>query len=181
MDLNKTDIYYPQYQEPTGDVSAVAFGIIRLSDGKMYDFSGGEWKSSGWATQYQAMTESQNGLWIYTPGWTTPNTKAIYKVQLKITDPSGSYYTDGDLLNVTDIVQQVVSTTSTPSTTQERLNAVRAAINAIITGGAVQSYQVDGVNINKFSLTELMELEDRLKRQLAAGQTRKTYVQFEDP
>jgi hypothetical protein len=50
---------------------------------------------------------------------------------------------------------------------QQDLDAVKAAIRAIISGGAVAEYRIGNRNLKKFELTELMELESRLKAQLA--------------
>lgn len=64
-------------------------------------------------------------------------------------------------------------------TTQEMLDAVRTAIHAILTGGAVQSYSISGRNIQKYSLKELRDLEKELKREIndAAGVGR-NYAKF---
>jgi len=50
---------------------------------------------------------------------------------------------------------------------QQDLDAVQAAIRTIISGGAVAEYRIGNRNLKKFELTELMELESRLKAQLA--------------
>lgn len=50
---------------------------------------------------------------------------------------------------------------------QKDLDAVQAAIRAIISGGAVAEYRIGTRNLKRFELTELMELESRLKAQLA--------------
>ena len=43
------------------------------------------------------------------------------------------------------------------------LDAVQAAIRAIITGGAVQEYTIGNRHLRKMSMTDLLELESRLK------------------
>ena len=50
---------------------------------------------------------------------------------------------------------------------QKDLDAVQAAIRTIISGGAVAEYRIGTRNLKRFELTELMELESRLKAQLA--------------
>ena len=72
---------------------------------------------------------------------------------------------------------------------QQDLDAVKAAIRAIISGGAVAEYRIGNRNLKRFDLTELMELESRLKAQLARekkaemiannlGDPHKLYVRF---
>lgn len=48
------------------------------------------------------------------------------------------------------------------------LDNVETAINAIMSGGAVQSYNIAGRNIQKYSLTELQNLRLQLKREIDA-------------
>lgn len=55
--------------------------------------------------------------------------------------------------------------------TQEMLDNVRTAINAVLTGGAVKSYTVDGVAIDRYSLDDLLALESRLAARLSAEQS----------
>jgi len=53
-------------------------------------------------------------------------------------------------------------------TKQTILDNVETAINAIMSGGAVQSYNISGRNIQKYSLTELMNLRTQLKKEINA-------------
>ena len=69
------------------------------------------------------------------------------------------------------------------ATTAERLKKVQDAIDAWSDGGFVQSYTIDGVNIQKSSLTELMALEKRLESKLySESKTRgRSYAKFTEP
>ena len=64
---------------------------------------------------------------------------------------------------------------------QATLDAVNNAINAMLDGGAVQEYSINGRSIKKISLSELMQLRDRLQSEIAAGNGTRTYVEFQDP
>ncbi len=66
-------------------------------------------------------------------------------------------------------------------TKQEMLENVENAINARMTGGAVQSYSIGGRNLQYISLSELMSLRDKLRQETASGNTRTTYVEFGEP
>jgi len=70
---------------------------------------------------------------------------------------------------------------SVAPTKQEMLNNLDTAINARMTGGAVQSYSIGGRNLQYISLSELLKLRDQLRRELAAGKDTTTYARFEDP
>jgi hypothetical protein len=50
------------------------------------------------------------------------------------------------------------------------LEAVQAAIRAVISGGAVRRYMIGSRQLEKFSLAELIELESRLKARVAREQ-----------
>lgn len=66
-------------------------------------------------------------------------------------------------------------------TKQEMLDAVETAIQALMSGGAVQEYTINGRSIKKFSLQELINWRATLKAEIAASTNTRTYVQFEDP
>lgn len=72
---------------------------------------------------------------------------------------------------------------STVPTKQEMLDNIDIAINNLMTGGAVQSYTINGRNLQRFSLTELQNLRKQIKGEIAAenadGTT--TYATFERP
>lgn len=60
----------------------------------------------------------------------------------------------------------------------DMLAAVEAAINARLAGGAVQSYSVEGHNLQYVSLTELYTLRTKLKGEVAAETGTRNYVAF---
>jgi len=96
MKLAQTETYYPRYQEPNSTVSAVAFGIQRLSDGQWWDFVAAEFQAANDANSYQAMAESDHGRWIKTTGWAIPDANAVYSIQFQVTNPDGTWYAQGD-------------------------------------------------------------------------------------
>lgn len=53
-------------------------------------------------------------------------------------------------------------------TKQTILDNVEIAINAIMTGGVVQSYNIAGRNVQKYSLTELTNLRTQLRKEINA-------------
>lgn len=55
------------------------------------------------------------------------------------------------------------------ATAAERLQVVRDTIDAILTGGAIQSHSINGRDVTKYSLSELMQLERKLERDVNAG------------
>lgn len=65
---------------------------------------------------------------------------------------------------------------------QELLDKVEAAIEARLSGGAVQSYSIGGRNLQYVTLEELRKLRDQLKREIASesGKAR-TYAKFTNP
>jgi hypothetical protein len=69
------------------------------------------------------------------------------------------------------------------ATSQELLTQVESAIEARLTGGAVQSYSIGGRNIQYISLTELYKLRDKLKREVQASSPTNTrlYATFAEP
>jgi len=67
------------------------------------------------------------------------------------------------------------------ATKQEMLDNVDAAINARISGGAVQSYTIGGRNLMYIPLGDLMKLRDQLRRETAASGGSTTYAGFGSP
>jgi hypothetical protein len=61
------------------------------------------------------------------------------------------------------------------------LDNVNKAIDAITSGGAVQSYSIGGRNIQKIPLSELLKLRQVLKQEVKAGRGSTTYVRFDNP
>jgi len=66
-------------------------------------------------------------------------------------------------------------------TKKEMLENVELAINARMTGGAVQSYSIGGRNLQYITLSELMKLRDQLRQEVASGTSRTSYVRFDNP
>lgn len=64
---------------------------------------------------------------------------------------------------------------------QEMLENVENAINARMTGGAVQSYSIGGRNLQYITLGELTKLRDKLRQEVASGKSRTSYAKFERP
>lgn len=108
--LTQSEIYYPGYQEPDSGVTGVAFGICRMTDGFWYDFDDSTFKNSGWTTQHQTMAEDANGFWLYTAGWAIPNSNSIYQIQWKITDATGTFYSEGTKIIVNSAVLNDLAT-----------------------------------------------------------------------
>lgn len=67
------------------------------------------------------------------------------------------------------------------ATTQERLDKVRDAIDAIIDGGAVKEYEISGRRLERMKLSELRELEHDLMGRLSSENGSKNYASFESP
>ena len=68
------------------------------------------------------------------------------------------------------------------ATASEMLTAVETAISARLSGGAAQSYTIDGRNIQYISLSELREFRDQLRKEVNAGRGNvRTYVTFKRP
>lgn len=63
---------------------------------------------------------------------------------------------------------------ATAPTKQEMLDNVEIAINNLMTGGAVQSYSINGRNLQRFSLADLQALRKQLKSEIAASSTTRT-------
>jgi len=66
-------------------------------------------------------------------------------------------------------------------TKQEMLENLEIAINARMTGGAVQSYSIGGRNLQYITLSELIKLRDKLRQEIASGSSRTSYAKFENP
>lgn len=68
-------------------------------------------------------------------------------------------------------------------TVQTMLDNVETAINARLTGGAVQSYTIGGRNIQYCSLKELYDIRALLRRELnsSAPGSSTNYAKFEKP
>ena len=66
---------------------------------------------------------------------------------------------------------------------QVMLDNIEAAINARLTGGAVQSYSIGGRNLQYISLSELRQMRDQLKREVASQTPNgaRNYASFKNP
>lgn len=73
-------------------------------------------------------------------------------------------------------VQAAMSYTSTPGAFDGRsqaeidLDAVKAAIRAIVSGGVVQEYRIGTRNLKKYDLVDLIQLESKLKAEVKREQ-----------
>ena len=66
-------------------------------------------------------------------------------------------------------------------TKEEMLENIEIAINALMTGGAVQSYSIGGRSVQKIPLSELQRMRKELKDEIAARKDRTTYVRLDNP
>ena len=66
-------------------------------------------------------------------------------------------------------------------TKQEMLDNVENAINARMTGGAVQSYSIGGRNLQYINISELIKLRDQLRKEIAGSSDTTTYAKFDNP
>ena len=64
-------------------------------------------------------------------------------------------------------------------TKQEMLDHVNSAIDEIVSGGAVHSYSIGGRNLQRYSLRELMDLRDRLQKEINASSRATNYAEFD--
>jgi hypothetical protein len=55
------------------------------------------------------------------------------------------------------------------ATNAELLTLIDAAIEARLTGGAVDEYTIDGVSVKKSPLNELYSLREKLRKEIAMG------------
>jgi hypothetical protein len=107
-----------------------------------------------------------------------------YQVFIEINSVSRLYFS-GTL----KVVAVVADGADNRTTAQKLLDAVNAAIQTILDGGAVQSYSIKGRNLSRMSLAELMSLRDSLKMEVyrektaesiaqGLGDPRRLYVRF---
>ena len=54
------------------------------------------------------MAEDENGLWIYTTGWAIPDSNAAYRIQFEVTDPGGTFHTEGPRIVVNNALLDVL-------------------------------------------------------------------------
>jgi hypothetical protein len=112
----------------------------------------------------------------YNNGWKTTLTAAVtaaiepspnwffQAVLTKISDGTVQEYSRGQIE-----VRPSLAYSGTPGAfdgrtqAQQDLDAVKAAIRAVIAGGAVSEYRIGSRNLKRYDLSELIELESRLK------------------
>lgn len=112
----------------------------------------------------------------YNSGWKTTLTAAATTA----VDPSPNWFFQAVLTKTGDSTVQEYSRgqieirpslayTGTPGAfdgrtqAQQDLDAVKAAIRSIVAGGAVSEYKIGSRNLKRYDLSELLELESRLK------------------
>ncbi len=100
----QSETYYPSKQEPDSGVTAIGVGICRLIDGYWWDFNDSTFKNVGWTTKYQALTEDDNGLWLYSTGWAIPDANSAYAIHWQMTDASGTFYAEGHQIVINDAI-----------------------------------------------------------------------------
>jgi|GEM_PF-4333773 len=64
---------------------------------------------------------------------------------------------------------------------QASLDAVSAAIDAMVAGGSVSEYSINGRSIRKMSLKDLMDYRTKLQSEIASTRNVRTYVEFNEP
>lgn len=112
----------------------------------------------------------------YNSGWKTTLSAAVTGTM----SPSDSWYFQAIATNISDSttieysrgqieVQASLAYAGTPgafdgrSQAEQDLDAVKAAIRSLINGGAVAEYRIGNRNLRRYDLSELIELESRLK------------------
>ena len=112
----------------------------------------------------------------YNSGWKTTLTSAATTA----VDPSPNWFFQAVLTKTSDStvqeysrgqieIQPSLAYTGTPGAfdgrtqAQQDLDAVKAAVRSIVAGGAVSEYKIGTRNLKRYDLSELLELESRLK------------------
>jgi hypothetical protein len=112
----------------------------------------------------------------YNSGWKTTLTAAVTAAA----DPSPNWFFQAVLTKISDStvqeysrgqieIQPSLAYTGTPGAfdgrtqAQQDLDAVKAAVRSIVSGGAVSEYRIGTRNLKRYDLSELLELESRLK------------------
>jgi hypothetical protein len=112
----------------------------------------------------------------YDSGWKTTLTAAVTAAA----DPSPNWFFQAVLTKISDStvqeysrgqieIQPSLAYTGTPGAfdgrtqAQQDLDAVKAAVRSIVSGGAVSEYRIGTRNLKRYDLSELLELESRLK------------------
>jgi len=111
--------------------------------------------NSGWKT---TLSSAVSGAMAANPGW------FFQAVLTKTSDNTVQEYSRGQLE-----LRPSLAYNGTPGAfdgrtqAQKDLDAVKAAIRSIVAGGAVSEYRIGTRNLKRYDLSELLELESRLK------------------
>lgn len=111
--------------------------------------------NSGWKT---TLTAAATAAVDSSPSW------FFQAVLTKISDNTVQEYSRGQIE-----IRPSLAYTGTPGAfdgrtqAQKDLDAVKAAVRSIVAGGAVSEYKIGTRNLKRYDLSELIELESRLK------------------
>ncbi len=113
-------------------------------------------EGSGWKT---SLTKTQTAAW-------SPSLPVFWqayaeKASERVTLASGS-------VEINPNVSTANTSTELRSQAQQDLDAVQAAMRAMISGGAVAEYTIGNRSLRKISLTDLIIMESKLKAQVAS-------------
>ena len=151
---------------------------VQWRDDATSDYLGNAVTSTDWTLKYYLRTNTASaGTTVvgtaYGSGWAFTLSAAV-----SATLAAGTYYFQAIATKGTDsitagagqvTVKAALSYTGTPGAFDGRtqsaidLEAVQAAIRSMVSGGAVQEYTIGNRHLRKMSMTDLMELEGRLK------------------
>ncbi len=122
--------------------------------GDLIEIQGDERQDGGWDFTYKAPTDLSPGIYFFA-------IRAINKADSTIV----KLIANGQMTFVGDIG----GTAAFDGRSQSRkdLDAVQAAIRAIISGGAVAEYTIGTRHLKKMPMTDLLVLESRLKAMVA--------------
>lgn len=154
---------------------------VKWRDDATVDTFGNEINSSDWTLKYYLRTNTAtDGATVtgtqYGTGWE-------FTIAASVTaafDAADWYWQaiatkDSEVLtlgNGTFVVQAALSYSGTPGAFDGRtqakkdLEAVQAAIRAIVSGGVVQEYRIGTRNLKKYDLADLIQLEAKLKAEV---------------
>lgn len=162
----QSETYRPEYTEGHSGVSAVSFGVCRLTDGYWWDFVASAFQDANDNDSYQSMTEGSNGLWINTTGWAIPDADSQYKIQFKVTDGTGTFYPDGPKL-VVAILGDILEDTGT--TLPGTLSTIAGYVDNEITTIIGHLTDIKGAGWSDENLTTMDALIDSLVERLTAA------------
>lgn len=151
---------------------------VQWRDDATSDYLGNAVTSTDWTLKYYLRTNTASaGTTVvgtaYGSGWAFTLSAAV-----SATLAAGTYYFQAVATKGTDsitagagqvTVKPALSYSGTPGAFDGRtqsaidLEAVQAAIRSMVSGGAVQEYTIGNRHLRKMSMTDLLELESRLK------------------